>query len=120
MQLTFIVEQSAIDAAKQIWINYVRAEFAKDKRMVGTGTQEFDTLDNLTDDEIAALKIYGLKHGEICKLCGLTEKYATPDKIYEVEKWYFTEPDLTLMTNVTGYQEEPFNPDWEPPLVSNE
>lgn len=116
MQLTFTIEQLAIDANKRIWINCVRSAFAKDKQMVGTGTKEFDTLDDLTDDEIAALKVYGLKEGAICKLFGVTENYAQVKKAYEVEEWYFIEPELSLMTNVTGYQEKPFNPNWEPPI----
>lgn len=115
MQLTFTTQQSANDAAKQIWINCVRAAFAKDKAMVGTGTKEFDTLDDLTDDEIAALKIYGLKAGEICKGLGATEYYVIPNKAYEVEEWYFPEPDASLMTDVSGYTEKPFDPNWNPP-----
>ncbi len=116
MQLTFTTEQSAIDAQKQIWINCVRAAFAKDKRMVGTGTKEFDTLDDLTDDEIEALKIYGLNEGVICKLFGETERYSVIKKVYEVDERYFTEPDPSLMTNVTGYTEKPYDPNWEPPV----
>lgn len=115
MQLTFTTEQLAIAAQKRIWINCVCAAFAKDKRMVGTGTKEFDTLDDLTDDEIAALKIYGLKEGEICKLVGVTEGYSVIKKVYEVDERYFTEPDPSLMTNVTGYTEKPFDPKWNPP-----
>ncbi len=116
MQLTFTTEQLAINAAKRIWINCVCDAFAKDKAMVGTGTKEFDTLDGLTDDEIAALKIYGLKEGKICKLLGATERYVTPNKAYEVEEWYYPEPDVRLMTNVVGYTEKPFDPNWNPPV----
>lgn len=117
MQLTFTTEQAGIKAQREIWINCVRSAFARDKEMVGTGTEEFDTLDNLTDDEIAALKIYGLKEGKICKLFGVTENYSIAKKAYEIEEWYFFEPDISLMTNVTGYEEKPFNPNWEPPIV---
>ena len=115
MFLTFTTEQYAIDAQRQIWINYVKAQFAIDKNMIGTGTVEYDSLDGLTDDEIAALKKYGIKNGEICKLCGLTTKYADIKKAYYLTKWYFSEPDPSLMKGVTDYKEEPFNPDWEPP-----
>lgn len=115
MQLTFTTEKKRNDAQRQIWINCVRAAFAKDKAMVGTGTKEFDTLDDLTDDQIAALKIYGLKEGRICKVIGVTENYSMPKKAYEVEEWYFPEPDASLMTNVSGYTEKPFDPNWNSP-----
>jgi hypothetical protein len=115
MQLTFNTEQKANDGQREIWINYIRAKFAEDKEMVGTGTEEFQTLDDLTDDQIAALKIYGYKDGTICKTHGVTLQYAQPTKAYELTLWFFTKPADALMTNVIDYTEQPLNPAWFPP-----
>lgn len=107
---------AAIEAArKQAWINYVKIKHAEDKNLVGTGSVEYDSLGALSDDEIAALKIYGLKDNVIQKTSGLTTQYTAAQKAYNLEKWYIPKPSVELMNGIVDYTEEEFDLLWLDP-----
>jgi len=112
MQLTFDTEKKANEAAKQAWIDYVKEKHVIDKRLVGTGEVEYDSLDGLSDDEIANLKVYSIKNGEIMKKSGLTTNYSTPRKADKLDKWYFKKPPSKLAKNIKDATEEELNDEW--------
>lgn len=116
MELTFNTEQKVNNAQKQIWVNYLEEVFAQNKSRVGTGITEYDFLDELSDKDKEELKVYGEKNGMIVKDYGLTLRYLSVRKAYNLDKWYFKKPGEKFMKNVTDYQEEEYNEDWEAPM----
>ncbi len=116
MELTFDTEQKANECQKQIWVNYLEKVFTQNKSRVGTGITEYDFLDELSDKDKEELKVYGEKNGMIVKDYGLTLRYLSVRKAYNLDKWYFKKPDAKFMKNVINYQEEEFNENWVKPM----
>lgn len=116
MNLTFNTEQKAIDAERQIWINYVKSQFNINKNIIGTGNVEYDSLDGLTDNEISNLVVYGIIKNEISKNEGVTTSYVLIKKAYQSEKWYFEKPLEELMIGVVDYTEEEYSIEWQEPF----
>jgi hypothetical protein len=115
MQLTFNIEQKAIDAKKQIWINYVKAKFQQNQSLVGTGTEEYSSLDGLNNNELNDLKVYGINpENKVYKNQGITTEYVLIGKAKDMDKWFFRKPDADLLADVVDYSEEVINMSWFP------
>ncbi len=105
--------KTAMDSVlKQLWINYIKVKHAEDKNLVGNGTIEYDSLSDFTDDQIATLKIYGVKNGVIQKILGITTQYDNANKANNLDLWYIEEPPLELMTGVINYSIQSYNSEW--------
>ena len=112
MQLTFTIEAEAITAEKQIFINKIKDLAQQDQDLVGDGTTHYGDLSGMTDDQIAALKIYDKRAGITYPEKTGTLTYAVVRKITDVDKWFFQKPDNAFMTDVVGSTEEEFDPEW--------
>jgi len=116
--LAFDTQNAGDLAAKTAWINYVKSEFAKGTP-VRTPLSEppalIETLEGLTDDQIAELLICGYRDGVLQMETGLTSSYVKLIKAYEHENWYFHTIPAEYMTGIVDYTEMELPEDWKPP-----
>jgi hypothetical protein len=105
-------------ALKQIWINYVLQSAYNTDKVVGngSGTDYFlSEIQQMTNDQIYALKCYGNKDGSIQYTDAMTEKYADPIETVDVPgKYVFVAPVASLLTGVSNYTVKAYESNWFP------
>ena len=113
--LVFTDEATALAARRQIWINVVKDQVAAGVLAKDGEGQFYDNLQGLSDDQIAALRLCGVKEGDFRRDNGTTISYGDATKAYDLQKWYMQKPPVEYLFNVMGYVEENFDPEWIPP-----
>lgn len=123
--LVFTTEASAKTALETIYANMVAAVNSPDLLDVSTG--QVVPKDELTPSEAVEIDadqrnfpIFGVSAASGMKDAqqGYTTAWAVAQETVQ-GKWVFQKPDDALMTGVTDYVVEPYNPDWFPQDVTN-
>ena len=123
--LVFATEASAKTALETIYANMVAAINSPDLLDVSTG--QVVPKDELTPSEAVEIDadqrnfpIFGVSAASGVKNAqqGYTTAWAMAQETVQ-GKWVFQKPDDALMTGVTDYVVEPYNPDWFPQDVTN-
>ena len=118
--LVFQSESEAITASETIYSNMVAAIPSPD--LLDVTTDQVIPQDDLTEEERAQYAVEnrrfpifganaatGIKDTE----SGYTTAWAAPMETLQ-GKWVFQKPDDSVMTGVTGYTVEPYDPAWFP------
>lgn len=115
--LTFDAEVKKDTAAKQIWVNRVRAKASEGNYLVGDYETDYTSAQvaGMTDNQVYELDIYGKNKGKLSPRTRGSEEWEPGAKCYELEKWYIIKPPDQFMGGVVDYTIEPFNPAWDPP-----
>jgi hypothetical protein len=123
--LVFQTQQTAQTAIETIYANMVAAVNSPDLLDVSTG--RVVPKDELTPSEAVEIDadqrnfpIFGVSAATGVKDArqGYTTAWAVAQETVQ-GKWVFQKPDDALMTGVTDYVVEPYNPDWFPQDVTN-
>lgn len=115
--VTCATEADIIAAALRAWINFIKEKTPGDflaKTPQGTFVE---SVEGLTDQEIAQLVLCGKVDGEYVRDNGTTIAYTEYFKAYEIDLWWFPEPPSPIMAGMINYEIKPYDPAWQPPDV---
>jgi len=112
---TYSSEADALAGARMNWINYVKERVPEGEKAKTPSGQIIDSLEGLSDDQIAELKLVGSREGHLVTDNGTTVSYATPIKAYDLELWYYTLPPDKYMVGVENCTVKSYDPAWIPP-----
>lgn len=121
--LVFETEAESVTAAEMIYSNMVAAIPSPD--LLDVTTDQVIPQEDLNEEQRAEyapqnrrFPIFGANASTGVKSTtdGYTTAWAIPAQTVQ-GKWVFQKPDDAVMTGVTGYTVEPYNPDWFPTEV---
>ncbi len=113
--LTFTNQTDADIAEYKIWYNLIMSRANNNEKTIGDGETHYylSDLEEMTEMQVIALKIYGKRNGEINYLNGFTSNYSTVHIAdNDSNKYLFPKPDELLMTGVVNCIEEEKEPLW--------
>jgi len=115
--VTCSTEAAIQTAATRAWINLVKEQVPLGKLAKTPQGTFITSLEGLTDQEIAQLKICGKLDGDYVLDNGTTAGFTECLKAYDISLWWFPEPDAKYMVGMVNYEIKPFDPAWIPPDV---
>jgi hypothetical protein len=105
-------------AVNKIWYNKIMMAASNTEKLVGNGINHYflSKLENMTEEQVTSLKIYGKKQGVIQYDSGYTTSEIVEFKECDniPGKYWSLKPDASLMSEVVNIAEEPFNFNWIP------